>query len=409
MKTLLFAFIFLSACSHVRIPPAHFEPSVTPADRSISSSGGLSPVEIDALWQRPNDRRDSLIRSNPTHYWAWMKANSPSNLEDIISLDGMVIADAHYFNFGDVHKEGKPGGLAVVDVDDSGKGSLFLDFIRYSIFVKAYLKNDFTKELFDAYTDGLAGKEKKVPDFLAEPLSKSRKQLEEANDKWVRAKLNSKNELDNKALKLTSYKDLKKNKPEVAKLGEELEKGLLQAKKFEAIYDHGYMVTDSGSSSNMHRFWYSVKVPQGSVRIVECKQFGDPATGYYAKQSQHSKRITDVLKIYSDVETDDSFVFNSPNLSYWCRPRHFSFFDRDEVEEDRAQIKDMVTYSRYLAFWMGRKQKLQPNGEKLLTAIKIDSKKTLEAAISLINTYDANIDALGGKSHKNLNDVKKGK
>ena len=410
MKTIIFSFLMLSACSSFKpAPVARFEPSITTAERSISSIGGLSPAEIDGLWQRPNDRRDSLIRSNPTHYWAWMKANSPSNLEDIIALEGQVLADPHYFNFGDVHVSGKPGGLAVVDVDDSGKASLFLDFVRYAVFVKAYLKNDYTKDLFEAYNDGLTGKDKKLPDFLAAPIAKSREDLVIMNQKWVRAKVDAKNQLDNKALGLTSFKELKKTKPEIVELGEKLESLLVSEKKFDTIYDHGYMVTESGSSSKMNRFWYSAKISNGPVRVVECKQFGDPATGYYTKQSLHAKRVADVVKIYSDVVTDDSFVFDVTNVSYWCRPKHFAFFDRDEVEKDRTQMKDMLSYSRYLAFWMGRKQKLQPNGSKLLTLLNTDYKKTLADTISLIDSYDANIDALGGRNHKNLNDEKKNK
>ncbi len=392
MKTLLIALIFLSACSHVRMPPPRFEPSVLPSDRSVSSA-----ADVDKLWVHVNNRKDSLIRSNPTHYWAWVNENTPENLKKIAGYKGVIIADAHYFNFGDVHGE-KKNGLAVVDVDDSGQGSYYLDFVRYSIFVKAYLENNFTAELFDAYVDGLSQKKKDLPKFLSDPISKSRKDLELENASWVKKNLKKDYQLDNDSLGLTGFKKLRETSPEKVKTGIELGELLLRDKKAKKIYDSAYLVTDSGSSRGMNRYWFSMMTNENDMRIVECKQLSEPATAYSAKQKQHAERIAEVVKFYSDVEVKDSYVFNTPFDSYWCRPKHFDFFSRSEVEDSRKDMKKMLEYSRYLAYWMGYKQSYQRQADQLLKELKSNPKKIINDTVDLINVYETHVFDLGKKT-----------
>lgn len=423
MKTILFAFIFLSACTSVphlpsltiqRAPErtseplvAKFEPSIPPPpgaheDKNRAPSAthsrtvkALSDGEIlNLLVQVNNDHKDSLIRSNPSHFWAWMNLNTPDQLKELAEFQGQVTADPHYFNFGDVHSD-KKSGLALIDVDDSGVGSFYLDFVRYAIFVKAYLNTDITGELLDAYKDGLQKDKKEVPGFLKEAFAKTRAELMIEHAQWVQKNLKADYKLDNKELKIKGFKNLPKD---IVDTGENLAKQLVKAGKAKIIYDSGYKVEDSGSSRGMARYWYSMTTAKNNLSIYECKQLNDPATAYYTPQKNHTQRIADVLKVYSDVETDDSYVFATANTSYWCRPKHFDFVDRDVIENGRKNLVNMTKISRYFAYWMGLKQSSQPEGEPLLKAMKnFGEKALLDETVELIIKYETEVFKLGGK------------
>lgn len=417
MKTILFAFIFLSACATVpsltvqkaaeRTPEplvAKFEPSIPPPPSAHEGDGRapsaairivkpLSDGEILNLWVQVNNRKDSLIRSNPAHYWAWMNRNLPEEYKAIADFQGQVVADPHYFNFADVHGKNK-SGLALVDVDDSGVGSLYLDFVRFAVFVKAYMKMDLTKELLDAYKDGLEKKEKKLPDYLKPAVSKSRKDLLEEHAQWVQKNLKKNYKLDSKSLKIKGLKDAK----DVASSGEKLAKLLETSGKAKKVYDIGYSINDSGSSRGMDRFWFSMLTDKNISSIYECKQLAEPAVAYYTRQKNAKERISDVMKVYSDVDTDDSYVFPTPNTSYWCRPKHFDFFNRDIIETNRDKRAPMTEYSRYLAYWIGLKHGSQAEGPQLLEAMKSFEKKELhDKTVDLILQYEEEVFKLGDK------------
>jgi hypothetical protein len=156
--------LFFTSCSSI---------NVSPPSRDVAGANDLDP---DSLWVRVNDRKDSLIRSNPAHFWAWMKLNTPEKLKPVTQWNGQITADPHFFNFGDIHSKTQ-SGLALVDVDDSGKGSFYLDFVRYSLFVKAYLNLDLTPRLLDAYLMGLKQQNKPVPKVLAKAMLPTRLDL----------------------------------------------------------------------------------------------------------------------------------------------------------------------------------------------------------------------------------------
>lgn len=423
MKKVIVAFIFLTSCSHVPSLPtltiqratertseplvARFEPSVPPPPSAQESMGNRSPAshsrkvkplsegEIENLLVQVNDnKKDSLIRSNPAHFWAWMNLNAPESLKDIIEFQGEVTADPHFFNFGDVHGKDK-SGLALVDVDDSGVGSLYLDFVRYAVFVKAYLKADITKELLDAYKDGLQKDKKDTPQIFKDAFAKSRSDLLKEHAEWVQKRLKEDYKLNNKELKIKGLKDLTKD---ISDAGETLSKLLLKNHKAKAIYDIGYKVEDSGSSRGMPRYWFSLSTMQNNLSIYECKQLADPATAYYTAQKNSTSRISEVLKIYSDAKAEDSFVFPVANVSYWCRPKGFDFVDRDMIENNRKNLEQMTKLGRYFANWIGLKQSALPEGPQLLKALEEFGKKDLlEETSDLITNYETEVFKLGDK------------
>ncbi len=370
---LIGVFIF-SSCSSLFVLP------------SRDVAGQIDP---DSLWVRVNDRKDSLIRSNPAHFWAWMKLNTPEKLKSTTQWSGQVTADPHFFNFGDIHSKNQ-SGLALVDVDDSGKASLYFDFVRYSLFIKAYLNLDLTPKLLDSYIKGLQQQTVNTPPVLTKAMKPTSLDLLAHHQNWVLQHVDNNKKLNNKDLGLIGFKKLQLQNPEAVKLGEELREALLRDKKAQVIYDIGYKENDSGSSRGMSRFWFSLLDTNLQNRILECKELGLPATSYYEKQSPHTLRIQNVLKVYSDFNTTDSYVFNLPANSFWCRPKHFEFLDRDVIEKKMTPA-ELIVLAEYFAFWLGKRQSLQTDAFSLRITILENKKSVLDQTVDLIRQYENHV------------------
>lgn len=363
---------------------------------SSCSSNIVSPnrdvagqIDPDSLWVRVNDRKDSLIRSNPAHFWAWMKMNTPVKLKSTTQWSGQVTADPHFFNFGDIHSKNQ-SGLALVDVDDSGKASLYYDFVRYSLFVKAYLNVDLTPRLLDSYLKGLQQQTVLAPKVLTKAMKPTLLDLFAHHQDWVLEHVDENKKLNNKDLGLIGFKKLQLQNPDAVKLGEELREALLRDKKAQLIYDTGFKENDSGSSRGMSRFWFSLLDSNRQNRILECKELGLPATSYYEKQSPHTLRIQNVLNVYSDFKTTDSYVFNLPANSFWCRPKHFEFLERDVIEKKMTQA-ELIELAEYFAYWLGNKQGLQAEAFQLKSTILENKKSVLGETVDLIRRYENHV------------------
>ncbi len=390
-KLLIALFLTFTSCVHPT------------KERNISS---LSSKQIDELWVAVSKRKDSLIRSNPQHFWAWMEANSQKQMQDLLKFEGEITADPHFFNFADVHSPDGKNGLALVDVDDSGKAAFILDFVRYALFVKAYVKDqhketDMKKllpEMYGFYLQGLAQEKVSAPPVLDQVINQSYEKLEKENAKWVSESLDdAKNNdygLRKKELGLLDLSKIPKKREED---GKDLAKALVKKEKVSEIYDSGFTVTDSGSSRGLSRYWFSTRLEKNTRRIIECKELSRPAIDYYQTQKDHTPRIASVLKYYSDVKVNDSYVIEVESNSYWCRPREFKFIRRSHIED--LSKADMKILSNYLAYWIGSKQSLQPTAKAYLVELR-KTPDISDRIDKLINNYERNIDSIPSNVNK---------
>lgn len=366
--------LILSSCSSFLVAP----------NRDVASQ-----IDPDTLWVRVNDRKDSLIRSNPAHFWAWMKMNTPEKLKSTTQWSGQVTADPHFFNFGDIHSKTQ-SGLALVDVDDSGKASLYYDFVRYSLFIKAYLNIDLTPRLLESYLKGLQKQTLLTPKVLTKAIKPTLLDLLSHHQNWVLQHVDENKKLNNKSLALVGFKKLQLQNPDAVKIGEELREALLRDKKAQVIYDIGFKENDSGSSRGMSRFWFSLLDANRQNWILECKELGEPATSYFEKQSSHTQRIQSVLNVYSDFKTTDSYVYNLPAHSFWCRPKHFEFLEREAIEKKLTQV-ELIELAEYFAYWLGNKQSQQEDSNQLKSAILENKKIVLSETVDLIRRYENHV------------------
>ncbi|MBC7741596.1 MAG: DUF2252 family protein [Bdellovibrionaceae bacterium] len=382
---ILFVGLSFQSCAHV------------PHERAVAS---LNPSEIDSLWVQVGKNKDSMVRSNAVHFWAWMAANGNEKFGNVLAHRGPVTGDPHFFNFGDIHSEGGSSGLALIDIDDAGSGPLLLDFVRYSLFVKYYLQQKSATEnfellqsqMFSAYRDGLAKNKRSMPLVLQTAVQKSRKKLEKEHAAWVSEFLDDIAHEDyglrKKALDLD---DLSKISPDDADAAYQLEKQLLAENKLLKIYDIAHTKNKSGSSAGLNRFWFSILALNESHQILECKQLTKPATEYYEPQLASEPRIDKVLNSYSDFRTKDNFVMILNSLAYWCRPREFKLLKRGQIE--KLAVPETKELALYFAHWLGAKQSLQPAGAGLQAQLSSD-KTLLQRINQTLKVYDAEMDRL---------------
>lgn len=105
------------------------------------------------------------VTSNVNHFWCRMKSDArvQTDIESLLSFEGIVMGDPHFRNFSD-YQNGGESGIHLYDSDDAGHAPLILDFVRYMVFVEAYerseeqIPNGSIKfgDVFQSYRDGLA-------------------------------------------------------------------------------------------------------------------------------------------------------------------------------------------------------------------------------------------------------------
>ncbi len=397
-KRILIWFVVLAiatSCSHFN------------SDRSPASVIPKTKAQVDALWFHVDkDKKDSMIKSNPNHYWGWMKLNAPNYFDDILSFEGQVTADAHYFNFGDIHHSDGRNGIGLVDIDDSGEAALILDIVRYILFTQAALNKDISEEIFSAYIEGLKqSKSPKVPPPIQASLKKSYRDLIEDNLKWVKQNLKADFELDNKKLSDPKkpeerLRGMKEVDEEIQIKAKNLAKVLERSGTFSKIYDEGYRTTRSGSSAGLDRFWFSTKSAlTDELMIIECKQQAtNPATAYYKPQKRHAQRVQAVLNVYSDFQITERFIIDANDSSYWCRPREWQYLKRSPVEDliKARDKKEITNYSAFLAYWLGLKVSQQAP-KRYVERLEKYKAQYVEAIRKILADYDREITRLERK------------
>src|SRR5690349_3745346 len=81
---------------------------------------GVSPD-----WREDSGSLYSAFRSNGPHFWNWLKKESTTPL---FRPEGIVTGDPHVMNLADIRLQNNKLAFGLVDVDDSGNGSLLGDY-----------------------------------------------------------------------------------------------------------------------------------------------------------------------------------------------------------------------------------------------------------------------------------------
>lgn len=310
-----------------------FAAPVGAQEKSGRAPAQYSPSELEKLWRPVGHKRRKQVTSNAFHFWAWSRNEAEALIGPYLNFTGVVIGDPHPRNVFDYRSGRKKAALAVADIDDGGRGPLFLDFARYVTYLEAAKLDMKIGKVFNEYVSGLRGQPVDRSEVFEEAQEESLADIEKAHLKYLR-----KNTIEGKFryedLRMTRIPDLLRAKREEA---DALGRVVLEMTGLRKIYDVGYRVNDSGSSAGLSRYWYLLGSDTEPTRIVEAKELADrPALDYYQSQSGDEARVREVVNAYSSEGLDPKLfgVVRANKANYWVRPRKFQYLKLDDEDLD---------------------------------------------------------------------------
>ena len=334
---------------------------------SIPDAFGFKQVEL-------SKNVSQLLRSNADHIWSYNR--DPRVLGDLVNYTdpyGTISGDPHLGNMSVIPVQTKSGQNVMrflnVDFDDGGKGPFALEYARFVLVAKASSKDIRAKDLFNAYFQGLQGKEMAMPKSIAKAMSMDMQTYEAQRAAYVAKKMvdghfkYKAGEIE----KWDGYPGLNEVKSlfpgvrviEVAK--RPLERG--------------------GSLDAGERLWVLTQSKDGSYHITELKPYVDTALHEYSRQADAYERVEDLHEIYWPGINPSAYdLVEAGGNKYWIREKKVEVLSyKNRAEEDEARI--------YIANIIGLTQAHQPEGPKLLKMIGKDPERFKDAIKKYVKDY----------------------
>ena len=288
-----------------------------------------------------------LIRSNTVHYWTTMKHQVDlGGLKPYLCYEGMLAGDPHAGNFAVLPLRTLDGSRKMryvdVDFDDCGRGPFVLDFIRFVIASKANHKEVKRRELEQAYCKGLAGTEidppKKVRALLAMQVA------------------------DYDALAAQYLRKRSTDKGFIFKSGEiEPYNAKIRRREIESLFggdkviDIGNRPEARGGSAGELRIWVIVESGRGARRLMELKQYDEPATAKYQAQAGPQQRLSEIRRAFWPHL--DGSEYNLIDVSgaglFWIREKRVALIDLPYSSADKKHIDFLDALEIYDANQLG--------------------------------------------------------
>jgi len=352
------------------------------AAQASAKPASYSPSQLEQLWRPVGHKRRKQVTSNAFHFWAWSRGEAAGYLGPYLAFDGVIIGDPHPRNVFDYRAKNGAAELAVADIDDGGRGPLFLDFARYVTYLEASKLDLKVGKVFEAYLAGLSGYAPEHSAIFDAARAVKRAGIESAHRRYL-----EKNTLAGKfryaELRMTPVKQLSDaQRKEVGRL----EKILTEKSGLPKVYDVGYRVNDSGSSAGMARYWFLLGSEEAPSRILEAKELAPrSAVDYYEPQAADSERVGEVVDAYSRKGLDETlFGVVKADAYYWVRPRKYQALKLDDEDLTDAELRE---FAFQVANWMGAMQARQAGGQALLKKLEEDPRAAKKAMESLVRAY----------------------
>ncbi|WP_413560275.1 DUF2252 family protein [Bdellovibrio sp. HCB209] len=310
------------------------------------ASAQLNAFTMSADWNH-QDGLFNAFRANAPHYWNWLKSqNSP-----MLSPMGIVVGDPHIQNFGDVQLASGGREFALNDIDDGGpQAPLAGDLIRYAAGNQVSPFAISTKDIFQAYLQGLQGKAVAEPEILQEALSHSDADYFKRQSKYL-TKMTDQNRFSAKA-KLTPISQAPAS---VQELYEKSRSAFEASMSGYQILDVGYRTKLSGGSQGLPRFWYLIQRNQERY-IVEFKLQTQAATSFYLYQGEPAQRFPYIEQVYRPAHNayGPYKIVTTEGGAFLMRARLNPYLDFDPEEVDsNGSLDDGKKMSLYIANRLG--------------------------------------------------------
>lgn len=296
------------------------------------------------------------FRSNNPHYWSFVKElREQHEFDSLFQVQGVGIGDFHFLNVADIELNDGTREIGLVDADDVGSQvPLFFDFSRLLISVNLAVPSVNSKEIIEAFIEGLQNK-KTSSKYVNEALSYS---LDKYNSDYISAiKGITKNNRFNGKSGIVSLANMSKEQLHLfSKMHMQFRQLILKHYKDAKFLDYGFRMKTSGGSKGIPRFLFLIEHGEGVKEVVEFKQFIRSSVEYYTEQSENVERFN-VASYYYRPSKKVFGVFDLlsyKNTSFIARsilPEVISF--EPSAKMPKMEKKKIVNYVRYLANYYG--------------------------------------------------------
>jgi hypothetical protein len=302
-----------------------------------------------------------------------------SSLKRYLPFEGILAGDPHLGNFGvlPVKQVGGSRRMRFVDVDfdDAGRGPFVLDIIRYLIASKSIGGQIKKRPMEKSYLAGIAGKQldppKEVRSLLATPVS----HYDDLVAQYA-AKKSSKRGFIFETGKIEPYN---------AKIARSTIERLFSAAK---VIDLANRREDRGGSVDQLRIWVLVE-DQKSRRIVELKQYGEPAIANYQTQPPLREWLDAVRRTFwpgLDGSAYDLVDIPGAGL-FWIRDKRVSLIDMPYSSEKRSDIAFLDALASYDANLLGLAHGRQAEASPYRAIVEKDAEAFHDATEPVAKVY----------------------
>jgi len=315
------------------------------------------------------DENNTLVflRSNPKWSWDWLykKIFNSNNKILIKTLDfiGIVGGDIKPDNVEIVKQKNGNYEIGITDLDDSGTGQLFIDFVHTLIYNAEWPFKIKKKEVIELYLNGLNGVEMKFKHKLSE-IDRYFQKIKSENDKKNKNRtinLFDKNLSEEKFYKYLKLKSLEDSSKEAQEIYAEASNDILKAlESYGKIIHFGVRVKNKGGSMKLPRFSYLTDINEEALLVIEVKlQSKDPAVRYgHHVQGSARDRILEVLKNYRPQNSESSIlevIKTDGNHEFIIRLKTEPVVDLEYVmKDDEEAIEYYQDFLRQMYYWQGQ-------------------------------------------------------
>lgn len=315
------------------------------------------------------------LRSNPCHFWNWSALNAPKYLpKEILDKAGWLTGDPHHENFSHVFIDGKRT-YVLDDLDDSGYGPFFLDFLKFFSVSRSVTDNPTalsTEAALTAYLSGLRGEKWSgaIPRLIQEDADVSAAQLHEDYLKKIKKKT-SDGEFD-PAEGLTKWSEMSADQQ---KRFTDLENRYFKKYLPEqyTIKDRAFY-TKKGRDGTL-RAWYYLKNGSNDRQIVEFKEMSESALSKYQTQpgSEYERKLK-VLQTYWGVNLPPMFgVIGDAEHVFWMRPKLPTYIDfsNSSFHDDLPGFSELTYFISFkLGQWHAEQSKSGKYSQSIASNLK---------------------------------------
>lgn len=305
----------------------------TPSARAAASdSAAETPLVKESLSQK--------IRSNAAHYWSYVKTDS---LKPFSEFEGVVAGDPHMGNFSVVPVETVNGERVLrfvnIDFDDTGVGPFALDFARFVVTVKVVDKDVKIRDLVQAYTDGLRGRQAQAPARIQETLSMSMERYDALDDRYVDKKT-SHGKFKIEPGEVERY-DAKYSLDDIARLFPN-----------EKVLDLATRPGERGGSANAVRIWVLTETRAGVQHINEIKGYQPTALLKFKAQASPLDLVKQVQAIFWPGLNPSSYDLKTlAGDLVWVRGKKVPLIDipyKQKSANDQIFVENLALYDANL-------------------------------------------------------------